>query len=259
MLFGGQDYNQMGGTLGAAQEDRHSTGYSWHVIIDNVERLIITGLLCVIFAIPGCSGMILGLMWNRPEILLVSGGLGFAIMGPAYGAMYDACLMAYMGYPGRWWERYCKVFKREWRHCLVPGAVMGLIIATVVNVFMNIHEGNRMDTSVIVCMVVLVVASFSILSYLWTQRMLLDLGLVQTVKNSWIMLMVHPVRGLGAAAFRIVYWALMLFLYPYSLIFLLLLSTWFPTFITIRIVYEPLNEALQLDQRFEEARSEQDE
>lgn len=258
MIFGGQDYNQMGGTLGAAQEDRHSTGYTWHVIVDNLSRFIITGLLTVVFAIPGCSGMLLGMMWNRPEILLLSGGIGFAIVGPAYGAMYDACLMAYMGYPGRWWERYCKVLRREWKGCLVPGLVMGLIIATVVNVFMNIHEGHAVDLNVILCTVILVVVSFCILSYYWTQRMLLDLGLVQTVKNSWIMMIMHPVKGLGAAMIRIVYWALMMILYPYSLIFLLVLSVWFPTYMTVRVVYDSLDEALQLDQRFEEARSEQD-
>lgn len=258
MLFGGQDYNQMGGTLGAPQEDRHQTGYSWHVIVDNLTRLLISGLLCVVSAIPACSGMLLGLMWDRPEILLISGAVGFAIVGPFYGAMYDGCLMAYMGYPGRWWERYCKVLRREWRHCIIPGLVMGLIIATVVNVFMNIHAGNTVDLSVILCMIILVVISFSVLSYFWTQRLLLDLDFMQLLKNSWIMTMMHPLLGLGAAAIRIVYWALMLFLYPYSIIFLLVLGPWFPTYMTIRVVYNALDEALQLDQRFEIARSEED-
>lgn len=258
MIFGGQDYNQMGGTLGAATEDRHSTGYTWRVVVDNLSRLIISGLLTVVFSIPACSGMLLGLMWNRPELLLLAGGIGFAIAGPAYGAMYDACVMAYMGYPGRWWERYCEVFKREWRHCLIPGAIMGLIIATVVNVFMNIHEGNTVDLGVILCMVFLVVVSFSILSYFWTQRMLLDLDLMQTLKNSWLMFLMHPLLALGAAAIRIVYWALMLILYPYSLVFLLVLSVWFPALMTVRVVYGALDDALQLDQRFENVRSEQD-
>lgn len=252
------DYNELGGTLGASQEDRHKTGYSWHAIVDNLSRLVISGLLCVVFLIPGCAGFLLGLMWHRPEILLLSGAVGGAIAGPAYGAMYDGCLMAYMGYPGRWWERYKKVFAREWKNCILPGVLMGLILATAVNVVMNLHEKTNMPTSVLVCMVILLLVSFLILTYFWPQRMLLDLDFRQTVKNSWIMVMMHPVLALGSSALRAAYWFLLLILYPYSIVFLIILSLWFPAFMNIRIVYEALNDALKLDERFEKAKSQED-
>jgi uncharacterized membrane protein YesL len=257
MLFGGQDYNELGGTLGASQEDRTKTGYAWHAIVDNLSRLVIAGLLCLLCCMPAFAGFLLGLLWNRPEILLVAGAVGGLIAGPAFGTLYDACLMAYMGYPGRWWERYKKVFAREWKGCLVPGLIMGLILATTANVLMNLHEGTKMDSSVVVCMVILLVISCMILSYFWPQRMLLDLTFLQTLKNSWIMVVSHPLLALGSAAIQIGYWALMLILYPYSIVFLLILSAWLPVFLSVRVVYEALNKALELDQRFEKAKEEE--
>ena len=123
------NYNDLGGTLDAEQGDRSSRGYTWHQIVDNFSRLFVTNLICVLFLVPALTGFMLGSLWNRPQLLLLAGVLGGALAAPSYIAMYDAALMSYRGYPGRWWERYKLVFKREWKGSLVPGMVIGLIAA----------------------------------------------------------------------------------------------------------------------------------
>lgn len=119
-LFGGLNYNDLGGTLDAEQGDRSSRGYTWHQIVDNFSRLFVTNLICVLFLVPALTGFMLGSLWNRPQLLLLAGVLGGALAAPSYIAMYDAALMSYRGYPGRWWERYKLVFKREWKEVLFP-------------------------------------------------------------------------------------------------------------------------------------------
>jgi uncharacterized membrane protein YesL len=252
-MFGGLDYNNLGGTLGADQEDRTSRGYTWRAIVDNVPRLFITNLICVIAMIPALTGFTLGSMWERPQVLLLSGIVGGLIAAPFYAAMYDAALMSYRGYPGRWWERYVKVLKREWRGSLIPGMIVGLIAAMVINVVNNLYSGNRLPDMMIICVVVMVVVVLAIYTYLWTQRLMVDLSLPQIVKNCWLMTMMHPLITLGTIALRAGYWALMLILYPYSLVFLVMLGVWFPAFMTIRIMYNTLDKAMQLDERYEQA------
>ncbi len=255
-LFGGLNYNDLGGTLDAEQGDRSSRGYSWHAIVDNFTRLFLTNLICVVFLIPALTGFMLGSLWNRPQILLLAGVLGGALAAPSYIAMYDAALMSYRGYPGRWWERYKLVLKREWKGSLVPGMVIGLITAMVVNIVTNLHDGNRLPDMMLVSIVIAVAVALAIFTYFWIQRLMLDLSLKQIIRNSWLMAMMHPAVTLGAIAFRAVYWGLLLILYPYSIVFLVFLGVWFPSFMTVRIVYNTLDKDMRLDERYEQAQEE---
>ncbi len=257
-LFGGLDYNNLGGTLDAEQGDRSARGYTWNVIVDNFPRLLLTNLLCVIALIPALTGFMLGSMWDRPQILLLSGAVGGLIAAPFYAAMYDAALMSYRGYPGRWWERYKKVLKREWKGSLVPGLVIGLLVAAVINIVTNLYEGNRLPEMMLISIVIACLFVLAITTYLWTQRLMVDLTLMQVVKNSWLMTMMHPLITLGAIAFRCVYWALMLILYPYSIVFLVFLGAWFPALMTIRIMYNTLDHDMKLDERYEQAQQEEE-
>lgn len=258
-LFGGLNYNDLGGTLDAAQDDRTSRGYTWHAIVDNIPRLFISNLICILFLIPAMTGFLLGMLWDRPQILLLSGVIGGAIAAPSYAALYDASLMAYRGYPGRWWERYKLVFKREWKGSLLPGMLLGLLAAMAANLVMNLQEGNRLPDMMLVSMIIVAVAALAIFTWFWTQRLMLDLSLVQLVKNSWLMTMMHPLVTLGAIALRVVYWVVMLILYPYSMVFLVLLGVWFPTFMTVRIMYNTIDRDMRLDERYEAAQQEDEE
>lgn len=258
-LFGGLNYNDLGGTLDAEQGDRSSRGYTWHQIVDNFSRLFVTNLICVLFLVPALTGFMLGSLWNRPQLLLLAGVLGGALAAPSYIAMYDAALMSYRGYPGRWWERYKLVFKREWKGSLVPGMVIGLIAAMAVNILTNLYDGNRLPDMMLASIILVTVAALAIYTYLWIQRLMLDLSLKQIIKNSWLMIMMHPVVTLGAVAFQLAYWGLLLILYPYSFVFLFFLGVWFPAFMTVRIVYNALDKDMRLDERYEQAQAQEDE
>ena len=253
MSFQGLDYNQMGGTYGSDQEDRSERGYTWNAIVDNFVRLFVTGGISIVCMIPAAFGMSIGLMYYRADYLLFSALIGGAIAGPAYGAMYDAALMSYRGYPGRWWKRYVKVFKREWKGCIIPGIVMGLLVAMIINVFNSLIQTGSVPDMMIICIVLLTAVAMCIFTYFWPMKLMLDLNPQQIIKNSWLMTMMHPLKTLGAVVFRLAYYLLMLILYPYSLIFIVLLGDWFPTFMSVRIVYNTMDREMQLDLRYDEA------
>ncbi len=258
-MFGGLNYNELGGTLDADQEDRTSRGYTWRAIVDNIPRLFLSNLLCVLAMLPALTGFTLGSMWNRPQVLLLSGLFGGLVAAPFYAAMYDAALMSYRGYPGRWWERYVKVLRREWKGSLIPGMTVGIIAAMVINAMTNLYSGNRLPDMMLVCIAIMLLAALAIYTYLWTQKLMVDLSLLQIIRNSWLMCLMHPLITAGAVLLRAGYWGLMLILYPYSMVFLVLLGVWFPAFMTVRIMYNTLDRDMKLDARFEEAQRAQEE
>ena len=258
MAFGGIDYNQLGGTLDAEKGDYNVRGYTWNMIVDNIVRLFVTSALSLICMIPAAFGMSIGLMYYRADYLLIFGIVGGAIAGPAYMAMYDAAVMSYRGYSGRWWQRYCTVFRREWKSSLLPGIAMGLLVAMIINIFNSLILSGSVPDMMIISIVLLVVLLMCIFTWFWPQKVMLDLDLKQLVRNSWLMTMMHPLKTLGALALRLVYYAAMLILYPYSIIFLIVLGDWFPSFMSTRIIYATLDHDMALDYRYEEMMEQED-
>ena len=189
--------------------------------------------------------------------LLIFGILGGAIAGPAYGAMYDAALMSYRGYSGRWWQRYVKVLKREWKGCILPGVAMGLLVAMIINILNSIMISGTVPNMMIISILVFLIAFMCIFTWFWPQKLMLDLDLKQLLKNSWLMTLMHPMKTFGAVALRLVYYVAMLVLYPYSLIFLIVLGDWFPSFMSVRIIYKTMDYRMNLDYRYEEALEEE--
>ena len=92
--------------------------------------------------------------------------------------------------------------------------VIGLIAAMAVNILTNLYDGNRLPDMMLASIILVTVAALAIYTYLWIQRLMLDLSLKQIIKNSWLMIMMHPVVTLGAVAFQLAYWGLLLILYP---------------------------------------------
>lgn len=251
-MFGGQNFNNMGGTLGGPQEDRHATGYSFHMIIDNLTRLLITNLIAILSMVPAGIGFSLGALWNLPLLLLLSGVVGGAIAGPFYGALYDACLQSYRGFPGRWFERYRKVLRREWKRCLLPGIVLGLVAALSINVLDNVQSGNAIPMGMFASVLVIWIVASAVYLYLWPQLILLDLSLRNILTNARLMAMMHPAVTFAAIGLQTIYWIFMFILYPYSGIFMMILGVWFPAFFGIQIIYDKLDQELQLEKRLME-------
>lgn len=257
MAFGGIDYNQLGATLDAEKGDYDVRGYTWNMIVDNFLRLFVTSAISLVCMIPAAFGMSIGLMYYRSDFLLIFGILGGAIAGPAYGAMYDAALMSYRGYSGRWWQRYVKVLKREWKGCILPGIAMGVLVAMIINILNSIMISGTVPNMMIISILIFLIAFMCIFTWFWPQKLMLDLDLKQLIKNSWLMTLMHPMKTFGAVALRLVYYVAMLVLYPYSLIFLIVLGDWFPSFMSVRIIYKTMDYRMNLDYRYEEALEEE--
>ena len=248
-LIGGQDFEELGGTVTSPVENREGAGYTWHIILDNLSRLFLSSLLCIALFLPLAAALFFGYALRLPPLLLLGGLLGGAVSGPGYGVLVDGILVALRGFPGRWWERYKLVFHREWKNLLIPGMVRGLFGAMAVNILLTVKSAGTLPPLMLLSLLVALLALLAVDTWFWPQRMLIDLNLRQLVKNSVLMTMMHPKVTWGAVAVPVLYWGIMVFLYPYSAIFLLILGVWFPAFMQLRIIYRQLDTELKIEER----------
>lgn len=248
-IFGGQDFEDMGGTVTGKSYNGKGVGKIWNMILDNLARLFVSNLICIAAAIPGATGMALGYLGGNSLLLLLSGLVLGLLLGPFYGCMMDGILAALRGFPGNWWPRYKMVLKRDWKSNLLPGLLTGVMLAIVLDVLMVLSGGGTLPMLMLWTTGIALVLFLMYSIYVWPQRVLLDLRFHQILKNCLPMFLAHFPTTLGALAIKLAYWALLLFLIPYSTIFLMVLGVWFPALMSTCVVYKNLNHDFKIEER----------
>lgn len=248
-FLGGQDFEDLGGTVTGKVYNGSGVGKLWNMILDNLPRLFVSNLICIAAAIPGVTGLLFGYLLQNPMLLLLSGVVLGLLLGPFYGAMMDGILTALRGFPGNWWPRYKLVLKRDWKSYLLPGLLTGLMAAMVLEVLMVRATGGELPMLMLWTTIIALVLFLMYSIYAWPQRVLLDLTFPQILKNCLPMFLAHFPTTLGALAIIVVYWGLMLILVPYSSMFLLVLGLWFPALMSTNVVYKNINRDFHIEER----------
>lgn len=240
----------MGGTTSGSAIKTKGLSRTWELCMDNLVRFLVSNLLCLVSLIPGAFGTFIGVMdGGQPIWLLLSGIVGGALFGTCYGAMMDGILIAMRDSSGGWWKRYRHAWKRDWRDNLLPGALMGTLVALVLHVLCRLGSGQSLPPAMLASTVAAAVVAVAIFTYLWPQRVFLDLGIAAIFYNCLLMILRHPLKTLLAVLAQGLYWGMMLFLFPYSTILLLILGLWFPALVSTQILYQQLNCDLKIEER----------
>ncbi|MCD7929130.1 MAG: hypothetical protein LUF86_03110 [Clostridiales bacterium] len=253
MLFG-QNFENMGGTVSGPTSNNTGVRLFWEILFDNMGRFFATSALSTIALLPAVVGIVYALSQNGALLLLLAGVLGGMIAGAAYGAMMDGVMRAIRGEMGRWWDHYREAWKRDWKANLLPGGVLGCLVAMVVDVLVVLQYGeDGVPTSILVCTIISVVLTLAVFTYLWPQRVLLDLPLRYIFRNSLLMILAHPLVTLLSVVVQLCYWVLLALLIPYSLIVYVLLGLWFPAVVGTMIVYKKLDADFKIEERLNAA------
>lgn len=223
------------------------------IIMDNMTRFLLSNLICLACLAAGAAAVWYALSQNSAPLLLGAGFLGGMLLGPAYGAMSDGMLQAVRGVPGRWWYKYRRALKRDWKDCLLPGAFTGLLIALLAYEFVILGvDASLLPSSIYICTAITVAVALAVFTYFWPQRVFSDLKMGQIFRNCMLMIMAHPATALKTVLVQALYWGLVVAGFPYSVIALPILGLWFPQLMGLLVVYPQLNTDFKIEERLGE-------
>lgn len=216
----------------------------FELLFRHIGTLMLAGLAATFGFVPLILGVLTALNFGSVPLLLAAGLIGGAAAGPLLCALYDAILRMLRDEPFFWWHTCKKALHQNWKASLLPGALLGMEISILLFlVFTSALEVN----AVLIAGIVVFLLSLMIFPLWFAQIALMDLPAGAVLKNALLLAFGLAPRTLPAALLQAAYWGVLVYLLPWSLIWLPLFGLWPITLITLHTLYLPLEKAFHLE------------
>lgn len=208
-------------------------------------------LLTLLGCLPLAAGIVYSVGVSSVLVLLPCSVLGGMIAGPFLAGLYDAVLRGLRDDPMPWKDAYTRAWKQNWRGSLIPGAILGLmsgLYAFMAMLFWWAETPPSVGT--------LLLYLFSLLLMLvlytlyWPQLVLFRQSPSIRLRNCVLFCVKHFWRVMGTGLLQLAYIAILVLFAPWSLALLLVTGAWYIVFLTQLLIYDRLDEALQIEERF---------
>lgn len=181
-------------------------------------------------------------------LTMLAGLLGGLIAGPTLAGVYDTLLRALRDEAGMWDWVYRKNLKSNRRAALAPGALTGLVDCTLLYLLRVNLLSDEQPLFLLILLVVGAAILFAVLTFLWAQTVLLELPFGAKLKNSFLLLFAHPLRGLIAGLIQGAFYLAFVFCAPALLILGILPGFWIVTLIGLHTVYTIIDETFAIEE-----------
>ena len=205
------------------------------------------GLLFLLTCLPLFLGIYFAFASGNPIVLLFAGALGGLLMGPQLSGLFDTVLCSLRDKPGFWWYIYRSHWKQNALCSLLPGMLTGLYGSAVLYMLYNFHHSS-LNPGALALLLLGFVFACTLLFYLWMQLVRMELSLPQILKNSVLLLLLSPQRGLAAALLQIAYYGIFWLFQPYSSALFTISNVWFPCLCSVFLLYKPFEDYLHLEE-----------
>lgn len=224
------------------------------VLEDNWKTFFIVGFISIVFYIPFAAGMVYAYLSKSALVALLSGIIGGAIAGPGMAAMYDNVLRRLRNDFSDWWTCWKKAIKQNWHAAILPGVIQLTFVSMVLFSVMLMYWGaSRPSLGTIAILAVGSLFMTMVMTVWWAQSVLFSQKSVIMIKNSLLFCLFHFWRALAAAAIQVGYWFIMMLLMPWTAYFLPILNVWYIRFVSLLIIYRPLNQDLKIEEQIRTA------
>ena len=222
----------------------------WEMLTRDFGSLLGANLLCFAAFLPAALAVSLGLYLGNFWVSLLGGLAGGALAGPFYMALADTALRTLQDDPTGWFGRWRSTLAGHWRPAAVTGMALGGLIAVFLFVgsfFLAAMQQEELPALPI--WMVLAVDLFLLSLFGVTLPFQLALGrpgFLARLKEGALELLFHPGRVAGAALFQLLWWALLLAMFPISVPFALFLGFWPAALLTGQMLYPVLQSRFEL-------------
>lgn len=215
----------------------------------------LAGLLTMLSAVPFVFGVWFSLASHAVLPALLAGVLGGMIAAPQICGLQDVMLRSLRDEPGFWWTTYRRVWKRNAKASLLPGALGGLILA------MQIFAGYHMDVSQGIMMMVALLLGLIFLTglaqYIFAQITLLDLPFGVVLKNAVLLFLGYLPRTMLGVLWQLLYWGAFIMFWPFTSVLVVITGSWLPTLLSLMAIYPVLDKSFQVEETVKKMRDEE--
>ncbi len=215
-------------------------------------------VLCTVGYIPLLALVFLGILGRSVLIVAAGGILGGLLLGPCYAGLHDTILRALRDEPGYWWNTYKKAMRQNWKASLVPGMLLGFLLATqLFMLFFMLTSGAQASLPSLVLLFANVLTTAMAAPFVFAQLVLMDLPLGSLLKNSLLLALSHAPKVILMAAVQVVYWGVIIAFLPYTTLWLPLFGFALVTVICMMIVFPILDKTFDLERKINDKREQE--
>ncbi len=224
------------------------------VLEDHWKGFVIVGFINLLFYIPFAAGMVYAILSKSALIALLSGIIGGAAAGPGIACMYDNVLRRLRNDYSDWWVCWKKALSQNWRAAVIPGIVQCVFIGMFVfSGALMLWGATAPSLGTVALLLFGSLIMMMVLTVWWAQLVLFSQKTLIMIKNSLFFSLFHLGRMLGSSALQVGFWLIMFLFLPWTAFILPVLSVWYIRFLSLLIIYRPLNEDFKIEEQIRKA------
>ena len=213
-------------------------------------------LLTTLGILPLAAGVVFSILSTSVLVLIPCSILGGMVFGPFLSGMYDAILRGLRDDPRPWKDNYKRSWKQNWKSSLLPGAILGLLIGMYAFMGMLLWWSSAAPSlGTIALYLVSVLVLLLVVTLYWPQMVLFEQSGLNRMRNIVLFTAKYLWRVLGVSVLQLLYWAIYLLFAPWTLLLIPFLGIWYIVFLSQFLIYDQLNEELQIESSIQAAQS----
>lgn len=214
----------------------------------------LAGMLTMLSSVPFVFGIWFSIVSHAVFPALLAGVVGGIIAAPQLCGMQDTMLRSLRDEPGYWWTTYRRVWKRNARAAVLPGALGGLILA--MQIFTVYHTAGQ-GAGMLVALLVGIVFLTGLAQYIFAQVALLELPFGGMLKNAVLLFLGYLPRTALGIVWQLAYWLIVALFWPFSSVLLVITGCWLPTLLSLMAIYPVLDKSFHVEETVKKMRDEQ--
>lgn len=223
------------------------------VLEGSFKEFFLVGFITLAFLLPFGLGMVYAILTTSSLVMLTASVFGGAISGPGVACMYDIILRRLRDDKSDWWICYKKSMRQNCRAAILPGVVQGVFLGCLIFTCALLWWAELPISVWTIAILLLAALLFvMVLSVWWPQVVLFDQRAGLQLKNSVLFILFHPWRVLGAAALQVAWWMTTFLFMPWTAFLVPFLSVWYILYLTVFILYRPMDEAFRIEDQIDE-------
>lgn len=241
------DFNRPGPGVDPNAPRKKGLARLWEIFSRDTLGLLAAGALAAVSSLVYIVSMMISIDSHGLILVLTVCPLGGMLAAPQICGLADTILRALRDEPGYWWSTYRRAWRQNVKGTLLPGAFGGLLFGF--QMFILAHADLvEMDLFLLAAMVLGVMLSTAIATWLVPQLVLMELPLARALLNAMLMCVGHPLKTLAATLLQLLYWAFIVITFPFSSILFLLVNFWLPELLTLMLLYPVLDDTFHIEE-----------